>query len=729
MSDSDDDVVVVCSKYNPPDPSSDSGSDDDTGEEQDNKPVEDPKKEFVLEPKDKEWIGRVRNTKEGWGVMLRKVPRYERVSKSPLKDEPCLTKKHFWEDFMSTFDSGKKVQGDNIVRNYGTMGAGWMYSVPYKREPTLLHKWVDYTYLYRNKAVLAQIASDPVFILFADIDLKDTVDIEPEYVFKMCGIIAETVAKCYPELLNHKDRFVQKKRPANTYNEELGEWVGAGEGFGRLTSMVEISFGKPGSHACGVHQRWIGMLRVTRAQACEMRLACIKALNNRLERKPPQNSWEEAFDAKPYGKGGGVRMLGSSKLTLCPQCYGKGEAGENDPRNNPLGGASRADPTIQPFDQGTRSFIDKHRQCTVCHGKKTVQELKYYSPKWILDGTGHIDNDLSWVLDDPREFVFASSIRTRVFEPMSEYVGPCDPTLVDPELEKQAMKKLGIKSNPPKGKGTNMEELRTGQHYETVSTEVRLVLELLMDMDHGGHWQGLRINHFYRRSKKYYIVKVVANSPGSHYCLKKGGTREKSIKIPMILEIYVCIAGDHSNHIYFEVWQDGVRQKCYSDNQECRGPSPMIPLPVGLKAMLFNEASKDAIMHIFQKESERSMYTAISPKSTTTAAALGEDITSREKRLAKEYGPFPTSTEPCGAKNLGLRKTLCSIMANLMDLKSPEEKRKILAEEADDENRSRPTKRRRRRKNPNPTSDGATKAASIPVVGGIQFGEDVRSRR
>jgi hypothetical protein len=148
-------------------------------------------------------------------------------------------------------------------------------------------------------------------------------------------------------------------------------------------------------------------------------------------RDRPLQEWKKIVDFNVYGlteeekngdpdydkRNGGLRLLGACKSATCQSCKGSG-----------LSNGSQEDIEIHMEKYEKRKYMaEKNGQptpplpdykfCGSCGGMKQQIVDRYYKPWFILDGHGDIVTEMNWLLENPREFVNATLVRTRVLEP------------------------------------------------------------------------------------------------------------------------------------------------------------------------------------------------------------------------------------------------------------------------------------------------------------------------
>ncbi len=163
----------------------------------------------------------------------------------------------FWE-IMKKHNSGQIEHNDNKVRTHGTMGWSWMFSIPIQEEFSVLQSFFETVYLLDKEVCLAPALTRPYFVWFTDIDIKQSVPLEIDYVRKICQIVARTVSNFFPELKEIpytapkyyaplEIKTARKTMKIKTqWNNVDGLWMGAGEGVrNTLLSCILMVFRLP----------------------------------------------------------------------------------------------------------------------------------------------------------------------------------------------------------------------------------------------------------------------------------------------------------------------------------------------------------------------------------------------------------------------------------------------------------------------------------------------------
>jgi hypothetical protein len=502
----------------------------------------------------------------------------------------------FWE-YISPFSANSTEANPNVIRTHGTLGWTYMFSVPLKKEHELLTRYMRAAFQRDEDVCLAQSVTRPYFIFFMDYDYKSSKPIENfEYALAACTFVARCYSKFFPSLLNSKE-ITYPDEDGDYLDKELAEWTGAGEGFGRLSSVVASSGVKKGKNkkgddewTMGVHHYFIGRNLVNTQQAISMAMYMQKELesstytdNQGVERSFSRdeskglNSWANVIDIGVYKGNGGARMLGSCKIAACPTCKG---SGTNIPKggNDVLWSKEKEDKEFDKYFKSnimnkktTKSDLNK---CSECLGKKRIIQKRAYMPLVVLNGHGLICEQMMWLVDNPSQFVYACSIRTARVEPDVEWVLPEGATLFDADVE---VEKEHTILKGPIVTDEDTDECAKGGYIASDSQTAQHILALIRSMD--DHFAELNIKPIKRTSEHSYEVFMKPDYARElhRYCLNKRGV--------------------HGNRVCFIITPSGMYQKCYSPNKECENwwkKQPKTPIPWGLHELLFGKTKLPA---------------------------------------------------------------------------------------------------------------------------------------
>jgi len=404
--------------------------------------------------------------------------------------------------------------------------------------------------------------SEPYFKFFADFDYKSKKPIEREEILAICQIMAKSVANFFPDLkASPIDEAIEAEKC--DLDEETNEWLGAGEGQGKLKVLVSMStrtFDEDKKlYVVGVHVNWIGNLIVTREQATMIRRYCIAILNAELPRDDVP--WNKIYDAGPYtSSGGGLRMIGASKNVTCDKC--KGEKYEN-------------------YYQSATSTAPMEK-CKFCNGTGKLDQIKTYFPIVIYNGQGKIDRKLKWLLKpnsnwSRKQCIYATTLRVFIRESDDKFIHPegfVEPSNMpaDPDkFDKSEMRKMGGTIQVARTSGVSGRSLLRGESYAVNAPEVIAVLKEIAR--HEPIYSNLAAFKMFRPRQDLYRLEV--RGLNDSYCLRKGSKHS------------------HDRVIYFLISPNHITQECY--NSECAGEVCSFPYSAAVKALLFDIGAIDQV--------------------------------------------------------------------------------------------------------------------------------------
>jgi hypothetical protein len=326
----------------------------------------------------------------------------------------------------------KAEETQSVERTNGTIGWSTMYSVPPDDYVSFIHNYIICTYFYQEHTILDESVSKPVFRWFVDFDVKDTEPITTQELYKMTAVASFTFASFFPEL---KKKIQQCKYPTKAHiDPDTGDWTleGDEDSAARLCTLVALTDPKPPKmgpnqqvqYERGIHLHSIGNLYVTTKEARAIRRMMIaNFLNPRFGlKKRSLEEWKKIVDLRVYGnleadnsedrRQGGLRLMGSCKVADCDYCRRTGLASEEDQAAHIRQYEEKRERLLK--EGKPEPYVPNFSLCHKCHGRKSVLVPRRYMPWIILDGAGHIREEMDWVLQDPFQFVPATLIRTRV---------------------------------------------------------------------------------------------------------------------------------------------------------------------------------------------------------------------------------------------------------------------------------------------------------------------------
>ncbi|CAH6421047.1 Hypothetical protein UVM_LOCUS326 [uncultured virus] len=482
-------------------------------------------------------------------------------------------------------------QGENVDRTHGSMGFGLPWSLEPRYEVSFRDRYITAVYGHGEQVCISETRTQPCFRLFGDMDLHAG---RPEELQRACSIFVRTVADFFPSLRDSPQRDPCPPEDGGGVDPDTSEWYGCGTGFGRLRALV---FSPPTPKPrpdptdpldaervweLGAHVHWIGNLRVTTAQAKDIRrlaiARCEAVLGPRIG--PGKNPWSNVFDLSVY-KGSGLRMVGSFKRGKCKKCNGTGSVPKPADANDKTGGTTTIVPPKakrrrkqQQSQEDARSSADEappviedQDPCPEKCFNGHVMVQRVYRPWMVLDGHGRYDPTMEWLCRNPHEFVHATTIRTLVSEPSPEYREAPGLPAEEETLEaaaaaarRRAAARSADGARPVAAPGG---PCRTGERLDLQSEEARVILEAVR----GTHpkYCNLIASKLFRSGERRYRLEV--KGEGCSYCQN--------------------VDDKHSNYVYFVIVPQGIIQKCYS-TKKCEGyESAATPITRYLRDLLF----------------------------------------------------------------------------------------------------------------------------------------------
>jgi len=335
----------------------------------------------------------------------------------------------------------------------------------------------------------------------------------------------------------------------------------------------------------GIHLIW-PEIYINNIIGHSFRIMAIRALEETFGETSPQRpeTWDKIIDAEPYGQkrgnsGSGLRMIGSRKTALCPDCLGT-----------------------------TRRAV-----CSTCRQKGKVDLQRVYEPVLVLDGKGiHLVQETQLLIQNIVERVKQLHIRTQFLQV------PLFPIIDRQEHDDDEAANLDIMA------GEEQEEEEKPYFTEdidmkkstccTTKDKKETVARRKYDEDEEGKSEqqeslkltlvkDVRAEKLANFIKKHFPMKpdITDVSIADNQCMYLAHSTSKFCQ--NLKKHHNGNGTHHSNSVWFLVTRKGVQQKCF-----CRCPavedrifglcslyaSEPVPLPPSLHKLLFpNEITGD----------------------------------------------------------------------------------------------------------------------------------------
>lgn len=479
----------------------------------------------------------------------------------------------FW-DFVQPYyvQNDMNESSEPIERSHGTMGWTYMFDVPITKEYEMLKNFYESVFLEDINICLDQSLTRPYFQWFCDLDFKSSKKPEFSELFKYCKCIISELKTFFPSFYE-TDLVPNQAAKSKFYDHQTQEWIGSGEGKGRLRVMMSSSGLKEGknerevyTYSVGIHLNSIGRLRVTEMQARLMRSYMINKLSSQFGPRnmndPLANDWNDVFDANVYKGRGGVRILGSCKVMQCTNC------------NNKIFFKNLSEKEKDLFSS-LDTVTKKLTSCQQCKGRGKYMVAKAYKPIEVFDWDGNPDSSCKWLLEPESIFdaLLACSIRTAVEEWKSTWTAPQgydEQYLRDQAILEQSLKRK--KDFPPIQKLIHSNtEAKRSEWYPPNSEEVQLILKNIELFDPiGRKYSNLFPKCLKRYTQTCYYLELNPNDPSSSFCLK-------------------CNK-NHKSQTFFAVYPEYIEQKSWSNNVETCGKKELkISLDENIRELLFGK--------------------------------------------------------------------------------------------------------------------------------------------
>lgn len=223
--------------------------------------------------------------------------------------------------------SAKKRPG--VKESHRMLDGGNLYVPPHKMDEF----FAEYvSSLQKNQQLFITETTTPIFKLFIDLDFCNPEAIREEKIMDYCKFIQGIVGEFLNNIYSVQERMT----------------------IVSVSPPKEKEKNKAIYQANGIHMNWPNVL-VNIHDAFLLRKAVIYALETQYGRRPFYNTWEQVVDESIYIHGG-LRMIGSQKTKLCPECKNK------DSKRSSCEACSAFGKIIYPHIYKMVAVIDGHEQ-------------------------------------------------------------------------------------------------------------------------------------------------------------------------------------------------------------------------------------------------------------------------------------------------------------------------------------------------------------------------------
>lgn len=401
-----------------------------------------------------------------------------------------------------------------------------------------------------------KISNDPVFRMFADLDLLfaqpelfDPVNLidnsgatmrSYEYV-KECHnisqIVAKSVSSCFPLLLA-AEKTDLPVNPMGRYETDvlMNEWCMVGQVsemlYNRLLCMVSMSQPKQTTTdngqrvwKVGIHFNWIGNIHVSKKEALEIRHVILENLNTIFGTRMlsmGENTWESAVDAQVYSRG--IRIMGTHKTRVC-------KSAECKARMDKIKSKKMEKMADMGYEIRRSQYSER---CKLCDDRGWSLEPSIYYPQWVLDGNGEVTPEMDWLMDPDNitNLLMATSLRTACVD-----VEPCyvrHSSVPESAIIMKMTNANTARRSKPNQLAKPGDVAKTGE----IILPDDPICEQLKTMIHAqnSEWSGIRITKLIRQSINTYYIHVAGSNV--HYCTLHGDPPGKPHKNNSIF--FVC---------------------------------------------------------------------------------------------------------------------------------------------------------------------------------------------
>ena len=376
----------------------------------------------------------------------------------------------------------------------------------------------------------------PIYQLLVDLDIYENNEIEYEELREWILEIQKVVKDMYPDLSAHQRRVVVCTTETSPNTLKNGK-VYVKQGLGHLI--------------------WPD-IQINNAQGLAFRKCCIQKLEKKFGLRHADNIWEDVIDDTLY-KANGLRMIGSSKLSICKNCKRRKK---NDPTNH---------------------------FCEVCLGAGKFNEGRVYKIQEIIDGDLNIMNERLELLQKKMvKMVKETSIRSRKKHPTKQTL----PKWFDSfhyefdKDEKNVRRKKEQFYN--QSQGTLTKEDREGSLLHNINEKYKISTDS-------------KVFKTIRKLINRKMPDIYKNTKIMDIHLCNSGVNDYYL-IRMNTSFCMNVARYHnSNTIYFVVTEYGICQKCFCNCKSLEGRkykvyckdfrSGIRPISTRTKKILFSDTA------------------------------------------------------------------------------------------------------------------------------------------
>lgn len=206
--------------------------------------------------------------------------------------------------------------------------------VPESQEKTFMEKYASDVFMREINYILE--VKTPIYKLLVDLDIYENSEISYKQLREWIMVIQSVVKDMYPNLSDEERRVVVCMTETTPNTMKNGK-VFVKQGLGHLV--------------------WPD-IKINNEAGLQFRRCCIQKLEKTFGKRHADNIWEDVIDDTLY-KANGLRMLGSSKLSICKHCK---QRSKNEPDHS----------------------------CDTCMGFGRFNEGRVYEIAEIIDGEGQI---------------------------------------------------------------------------------------------------------------------------------------------------------------------------------------------------------------------------------------------------------------------------------------------------------------------------------------------------
>lgn len=425
-----------------------------------------------------------------------------------------------------------------------------------------------------------------IFKLFVDLDFCNPKAIPQEKILEYCKFIQGIVGEFLRDIYSVKERVV-------------------------IISMSPPKIKTKGGadyEANGIHMNWPN-INVDIHDALLLRKAVIHALEANYGRRPFYNTWEEVVDESIYIHGG-LRMIGSQKAKICPNCRGN---------------------------------TKKKTHCETCSAFGKIVYPHVYEMISVIDGNEQEMMDYRTELqNNPLKMIKDTSIKTPLEELGRQSLINIQNSLPNwfiPKLTKMDVKEI-TDGQPSKRKRKRVDP----PGKEDIEGMKQFSSNRVPIYENDERFQEIKrfINSQLPIAYKDCIVEVSRCAGGSYYVVRTNSR--------MCMNFKKAPTHQHNNNtIYFYIRKEYCQQRCFCNCDTTEGrefgkcrdfKSSKYPLTKKLKKILFSDAdtkesshgrvptADSAVVYSIDRENKRYKKTYISLDTPN-----GSELLRRENRV------------------------------------------------------------------------------------------------